>query len=48
MLIETTVFGWITEKQNVMDDEHQTELNGIQQFNNVKMSQIRHKTIYFM
>lgn len=33
-------------KQNVMYDEHQIEL--IQKFNNVKMSQICDKNIYFM
>lgn len=34
--------------QNVNDDQHQIERIGIQKFNNVKMSQICDKNIYFM
>lgn len=33
---------------NVMHDEHQIKLIGIQKFNNVKMSQICDKNIYFI
>ncbi len=34
--------------QNVIDEEHQIKLVGTQKFNNVKMSQICDKNIYFM
>ncbi len=45
---ETGVVGGKLAMQNVMDDEHQIEPIGIQKFNNVKMSQICDKNIYFM
>lgn len=45
---ETDVVGGNLAMQNVLDDEHQIELIGIQKFNNVKMSQICDKNIYFM
>lgn len=43
----SSVVGGNLAMQNVMY-EHQIELNWIQKFNNVKMSQICDKNIYFM
>lgn len=45
---ESSLVGGQLAVQNVLHDEHQIELIGIQNFNNVKMSGICDKNIYFM
>lgn len=45
---DSSVVGSKLAMQNVLHNEHQIELIGIQNFNNVKMSQLCDKNIYFM
>lgn len=48
MSAEIGVVGQELAVHNLMNDEHQIELIRIQKFNNVKISQICDKNIYFM